>query len=551
MCALAADARADKKKAGLFDIDWWKPPVKHEHNAAQRLAPQGLNPPGGAGPRAGGRPIRLRIYADKDYRAVVIRWQSKARVQIQRINAVVGSVFDAHFEIESMRDWDRSHVGVPLGGPLIDELEALDDGKDVDLVVGLVTPLHGVATSVHSIGWAAYLSRHFLLRGMDDEQEFQAFEREFKLISVEERQRLYADRKAHKEIVCFLHEWGHTLGLIHHEDRKLVMNPAYDPLQTEFSEHDRRIVELVLERRFETRDELFPESAALVPLLEAMPAGEGSEGERAHVLDLVRHRAAHRSSTKQGGANTVDLPAADIEAFNKAVSTLNAGRAEDAWKLLAPVVEHAAARTVGGNTWLRIAELAAAMGALTRADEAAGRAGKLPGAQKISAELESTRHRIALPLDAAKLGVPPEREPAYFVGYWQAARLIDEDNVAAARARLGELAASFPGAPGLAVLSCDLELRAKHVALATKHCEEALVKFKGATRAHVLLAAIAFRSRKEAVGEQHLRQAILLDPADPTAWRLMAQFYRSTHASKRLADLANEHQALLSSPLPE
>ena len=35
VCAVAADARADKKKAGLFDIDWWKPPVKHEHDAAQ------------------------------------------------------------------------------------------------------------------------------------------------------------------------------------------------------------------------------------------------------------------------------------------------------------------------------------------------------------------------------------------------------------------------------------------------------------------------------------------------------------------------------------
>ena len=40
ICALGADARADKKKAGLFDIDWWKPPVKREHDAAQQLAPR-------------------------------------------------------------------------------------------------------------------------------------------------------------------------------------------------------------------------------------------------------------------------------------------------------------------------------------------------------------------------------------------------------------------------------------------------------------------------------------------------------------------------------
>ena len=122
-------------------------------------------------------------------------------------------MFNVRFEVESLRDWDRSHVGVPLGQPFVEELEALDDGKQVDLVVALVTPLHGVAASVHSIGYANYLSRHFILRGMDDEQEFRAFEQEFKLISAEERERLYTDRKAHKEVVCFLHEWGHTLGL--------------------------------------------------------------------------------------------------------------------------------------------------------------------------------------------------------------------------------------------------------------------------------------------------------------------------------------------------
>jgi Tfp pilus assembly protein PilF len=101
------------------------------------------------------------------------------------------------------------------------------------------------------------------------------------------------------------------------------------------------------------------------------------------------------------------------------------------------------------------------------------------------------------------------------------------------------------------VLTCDLELKAKHVAAATKHCEAALAKFKGATRAHYLLAMIAERARHDTVAEQHLRQAILLDPIDPTCWRALAQLYRSTGAGRRLAELAKQHQALLSSPLPE
>jgi hypothetical protein len=553
-CALAGMGAAHaqkKKKDGLFDIDWWKPPVRHEHNAAQSYAPRGLNVAPGGAPQGEARVLRMRIYADRDYRGTVIRWQTKMKAQVQRINTVVGAVFNLRFEIDGLREWDRSHAGVALGSALVDELEALDPAKDVDLVIGLVTPLQGVATSAHSIGIAPYLGRHFVLRGMDDEQEFRDFERAFPLISADERQRLYSDRKAHKEVVLFLHEWGHTLGLTHHEERRSIMNPAYDHQQTEFSDYDKRVVSLVVERRAAARDQPFPESADLLPVVTAMPAEEGSEAERTHLLDLLRRRVEHGKRAARDAKDGVDLSPADVDAFNKAVAALNGGRQDEAWKLLAPIIEHTRARKAGGKTWLYIAELASAAGALTAADDAAGRAGASADAQKIVADIESTRHRIALPLDAAKLGVPPEREPAYVAGFYDTARLLFGNDPATARARLGELAAAFPGAPGVDVLSCDLELKAKHAALASKHCEAALAKFKGATRAHYLLALIAFRARREAVGEQHLRQAILLDPTDPVAWKTLAQFYRNTGASKRLAQLASEHQALLSSPLPE
>jgi len=555
LCALtAAIARADKKSPSLLDIGGWKAPVTRERDFVKGLSPQGMSLEPAVAPEGESRTIRLRIYADRDYRGTVIRWQAKTRAQIQHINAVLGPVFNVRFEIESLRDWDRTHAGVPLGDGLIEELMTLDAAKDVDLVVGLVTPLREVATSVHSVGMARLLSRHFVLRGMDDEQEFRAFEREFQLISAEERQRLYGDRKAHKEIVVFLHEWGHTLGLLHEEDRRFVMNPLYRPEQREFSDYDKRIVALVLERRLGARDVEFPESADLLPLVEAMPADEGSDANRAALIDLVRRRAKHAGgkSAAGGAPNAVELEAKDIDAYNKAVAALNAGHAEDAWKLLAPVIDRTAARKVGGQTWLRLAELAAAIGALTRADEAAGRAGTSAGAQKLVAEIESTRHKIALPLDAAKFGVPPDREPVYVAGFWETAKRLGTGNdVAPARARLGELAAAFPDAPGIDVLTCDVELKARHAALAAKRCDAALAKFKGATRAHYLLAMIALHARREPVAEQHLRQAILLDPADPTCWQALAQLYRSTGASRRLAELANQHQALLSSPLPE
>ena len=168
MCAFAVgDARAEKKKPSLLDIGGWKLPVTRERDFIKSsLSPHGVNLDPAVAPAGEVRTIRLRIYADRDYRGTVIRWQAKARAQIQRINAVLGPVFNVHFEIESLREWDRSHVGQPLNNRMLDELQTLDQAREVDLVVGLVTPLHGVATSIHSIGYAGFLSRHFLLRGM-------------------------------------------------------------------------------------------------------------------------------------------------------------------------------------------------------------------------------------------------------------------------------------------------------------------------------------------------------------------------------------------------
>ena len=63
------------------------------------------------------------------------------------------------------------------------ELAALDDGRQVDLVLGLVTPARGVATTMHQVGEAFTPGRHIVMRGMDDEEEGKALEREFHLLS--------------------------------------------------------------------------------------------------------------------------------------------------------------------------------------------------------------------------------------------------------------------------------------------------------------------------------------------------------------------------------
>jgi hypothetical protein len=565
-------AHAEDKKPGLFDFEPWKLPVTRERESAGRLAPKGLDLTPAVPSTAEPRTIRLRVYADRDYRGLMMRWQPKVRAQIDRLNAVVGPVFNVRFEIESFRDWDRSHIGLPFD-PILGELEALDPAQEVDWVLGLTTPLRGVASSIHQIGFARVLGRHLLLRGMDDEQEFRALEASFTLLPPDERQKLYADRKAHKEVVVFLHEWGHSAGLLHDEDRAMIMNPAYDERQSAFSDFDKEVLALVIERRLSRPSEPYPESADLATLYEKAPAEEGSDKERAQVIELLRRRAAgervtsaplagagHSPSPHSAGGGPAaapplaELSVADAEVYNRAVAASNAGHQEEAWKVLAPLIARQRAGKASPRIWTRVARLAAAIGALTAAEDAIGRAGRgEPELEKVAADVEAIRHRIALPSDSTKSGVDPDREPAYLAGFREIDQLVAAPSFdpAAARARLRDLAAAFPGAPGVELLSCDLELRANHAALAAKHCEAALVKAKEASRAYLLLGVIAAHSHRDAVAEQRLQNAILLDPEEPAGWRALAQMYRARGAHTRLAELADRHRVLFSSPLPE
>jgi predicted Zn-dependent protease len=645
--ALAPPSRADdKKKPGLFS--GWTP-TGRQRERAQLLAPAALDLTPAPGARRGGpRTARLRFYADRDYRQTVLRWQGKLRGEIDRLNRVVGPVFGVTFEIESMREWPASHLGAPID-PVLAELEAMDAGRDVDWVIGLVTPFQGVTASIHQLGAAPYLSRHFVLRGMDDEQEGLMLRREFELLPEDERSALYSDRKAHKEAVVFLHEWAHTMGGLHNEDPAGIMNPLYDRERTGFSEFEKRLIALVVDRRLAHPGDLHPESQDqdLVSLLATAPTEEGFDRDRTALMELARERAQRRPGTAApavptpptatttppaplpaaptGPSPAVEvLPAADSHAYDDAVDALNAGRRERAWALLQPVVERhprnasagtlachlvvghvhaedarvacdkaaaaapqdarplleaAAAYQRTGNDAratplllaaanriaaappdaklaMRVGELAGNLGAVSIGEAALARAGqdspelasRLGG---LARALSAARRRLALPRDARRWGVPPEKEPAFAAAFWETATRIARSDAAAARARLHAFSTAYPDAPATDLLACEAEVRAHHAAAAEPRCEAALAKWDEVTRAHTLLAEIAAQSGRTAAAEGHFRRAIELDPSDKDAWRELAQLYRATHAAQSLADLRTRHQALLSSPLPE
>jgi predicted Zn-dependent protease len=617
LSALAGGTRAEprkkeKKALGTRLIEYLDPRTT-DREAARELAPVTL---GDMAPRRAtgeGRVVRVRVYADDDYRAATLRWQKKVERQLDRVNRVVEPAFNVRFELESARKWPRSHAGVGLS-PLLDELEALDPGADVDWVVGYVTAFRGVTTSIHQLALAQLVSKHFVMRGMDDQEEGRVFAAAFGMMPASERETLYEERKAHKELVLFLHEWAHTLGAMHAESEALVMNPAYDPKQSGFSEFEARCMSVALNARLADRAKAYPESAALLALLRDAPPGEGRDADRAQLRAMLEARAGG-STAKRSGRRELPISEEEVAAYNAAVGALDANRPDEAWAKAAPVfaryprdprvtglacsmvaghpkaaeatarcdaamklaprdvdlplaaatahvnagapvaaaplLELAFAMLASGNGapdqagLARLARVALGAGSLTTAQDAAAKAGG-EDARKLTAEVETHRRRWALP--AGQSGVAPEHEAEYVQAFRALASMAPK--APEWGARFAALEARFPEAPGTKLLACERELAARHVAAAIKLCETAVARAPEAVRGHYVLAVIAMNARRIHDAEKSFRKALLLDPEDPMLWRELASFYKATRSPQKLEQLAQEHQALLSRPLP-
>jgi hypothetical protein len=174
--------------------------------------------------------MRVRIWADDQHRVGAIQWKSQVRRQVEEVSRFLAAGFGVRLEVESLRTWERPPTArvADLGATLA-ELEKHDPGADVDWVVGLTAALPLATNSMHEIGMARSLGRHFVMRSMASLEETRVFQQGLHLLSVEERERLFVERKRHKEITVWLHEWAHTLGAIHSSEPEHLMNPSYSP----------------------------------------------------------------------------------------------------------------------------------------------------------------------------------------------------------------------------------------------------------------------------------------------------------------------------------
>ncbi len=53
------------------------------------------------------RPLRVRVWAARDFRRQTIGWQSHFRRLVERVNQRVRRWPAVHFEVVELKDWDR------------------------------------------------------------------------------------------------------------------------------------------------------------------------------------------------------------------------------------------------------------------------------------------------------------------------------------------------------------------------------------------------------------------------------------------------------------
>lgn len=316
-----------------------KRPVDYEREYARTLAPKRLentSAQASSGPR---RTLRVRIYADADYRAQVLRWEPAIEAQLRRASEVVGGPLGVVFEVDSTRVWKRPGTTQDLESAL-KELEALDRGEDVDLVIGLVSALPVFTVSHHELGLARMFGRHCVLRGMDSPEEYKAFLEIFPHLPDSEREALYRERKLHKETSVLLHEWAHTLGVFHVQDSRWMMHPGYEPSQAAFAPQTLQHMALSLHhlpqaRRSQEAQQAWARDLEALLTGTVWPEWEGPDKQAA--LAWTKRVLAGREPL--GPETPSPLLPADARRLDEVMALDKQGRVEVAAQQLEPLVQ--------------------------------------------------------------------------------------------------------------------------------------------------------------------------------------------------------------------
>lgn len=396
MISRAVGRRAPSRIAGVIavlllaqaaqaQIGNWKPAVVRQADAAREFAPVEVRlaaRESGAGEQV----VKLRIWAARDYRNQTLHWQERVRRMVARANAAFQAWPRVRFEIAELRSWDIDSDGVRFE-TLLAQLESMDKGEDVDLTVGLAAADPTTAPSIHQLGMARLAGRHMILRNQNDLKENEAIQSAMDLLLPSTRDQLFIERKAHKELVVFLHEWAHTAGALHVDDPADLMNERYDHHQAKLEGWNVAIVDLYLKKRGGPKGEWREE---LRRLAERAPASAWLAGDQ---RDLIATLGPPKGKPAENS-----LSSENVAAFNQAVALHGAGQFTKALIALRPLQVERPDDPRVQALWCELV-LRASSGhpeRLTAIDAACRRAAKLAPADPWPQLLLAQAHIVAL-----------------------------------------------------------------------------------------------------------------------------------------------------------
>lgn len=336
--------------SALWGLDsqaqWLPTPSSRQRKSAETMAPQAVKMPAAEPGPATTRVLRVRCYADRDWRIGGLRWQDRVRAQLEALNRIIEPALGVRLEPERFERWERTANPGNLRDTLA-ELERLDRGTDVDWVFGFVTPIAIATNSIHEIGMARYLGRHLVVRGMSSVDLMAQFNRDFDRLEQSEREDLYSSIKAHKEVVVLLHEWAHTSGVLHSSDPSRVMNPIYSHNSSTFSAQDMVLFRAGLASRLEAGTAADIDWSPLKSAVEGSSSDEWFTQDRQELLRVLGSGPpkADPPGRDPSGAAFPEARARgtwakeDVEAYNRALAVFNTGKDGEVWKALRPRAE--------------------------------------------------------------------------------------------------------------------------------------------------------------------------------------------------------------------
>lgn len=218
----------------------WGAQKRAQRNTAHALTPTQIKNSGNgeadapSSTRAPVKTLHVHLYATKSYAAQVLDWQRRFYDTLDDVNEVFVPTFNVRLDVSAADSWNPNGTEDKIHS-LQDELKQLDQGKDVDWVIGLVGSVPRFETSFHELGVGELVGNHVVIRAITNAAEYQAIEVGLANLSDAERTRLRRARHEHKVAAVLLHELAHTLGALHEPDRKSLMNPTYDEHQAGYS----------------------------------------------------------------------------------------------------------------------------------------------------------------------------------------------------------------------------------------------------------------------------------------------------------------------------